>query len=82
VTETIIRYRTPPATRAEDARRVRFEQFMQTYWTQLQAWIAAAEYETCTTPFAGRSEELDHYRQAHPPMLFRDYLIASRGCPR
>jgi|GEM_PF-5622846 len=75
-------YKRQPASEVEAARRERFDAFMNVYWTAMQAWIAAAEWETCTTPFIGRSEELDNYRSANPPLLFKDYLLATAGEPR
>lgn len=51
-------------------------------WTGREAWCLAAESATNTQVGWGTSEELDNYMRDNPPPLFRDYLTASRGCPR
>ena len=77
-----VRYANPPTSLAERMRRQRFETFMQGYWTGREAWCLAAESATNTQVGWGTSEELDSYMRDNPPPLFRDYLTASRGCPR
>lgn len=62
---------------AEAARRRRFHNFMQIYYCARQAWVMAAEYAT-----SGYEWEMVQYKLENPPVLFKQYLIDSRGQPR
>ena len=76
------RYARPAVSPAEVARRARFETFMDVYYCAREAWMLAAEAATYTTPGLGHSEELDLWTEENPPLLFKEYLIRSRGEPR
>lgn len=62
---------------AERARRRRFQSFMDGYYTARQAWLSACESAT-----AMYATEVAEYRQGNPPMVFKRYLLDSRGMPR
>ena len=55
---------------------------MDVYYCAREAWMLAAEAATYTTPGLGHSEELDLWTEENPPLLFKEYLIRSRGEPR
>lgn len=61
----------------ERARRRRFRRFMETYWSARHAWVMACESAT-----ALYDAEVQEFKQQCPPVLFKDYLIGSRGAPR
>lgn len=67
----------PEVSEPEKARRRRFRRFMETYWTARQAWVEACEQAT-----AAYATEVEDYKLENPPVLFKDYLIQSRGMPR
>lgn len=62
---------------AEHARRQRFGHFMDTYYMARHAWLMACEAAT-----ACYAAEVTAYRQENPPMVFKRYLVESRGMPR
>lgn len=62
---------------AEKARRQRFFHFMTVYWCSRQAWVEAREYAT-----GMYAEEVERWEQDNPPVLFKNFLVASRGQPR
>lgn len=74
-----VRYhrRPEPPSEVERNRRKRFDNFMQTYWCSRAAWVADCESAT-----AMYEAEMDEYKEQNPPVLFKNYLIESRGMPR
>ena len=66
----------PEVSGPERARRRRFRRFLETYWTARQAWVEACEHET-----ALYQTEVEDYKLQHPPVLFKNYLIETKGQP-
>lgn len=64
-------------SKAEQARRVRFHQFMTVYWSARQSWLEAKESAT-----ANYEEEERAWVVNNPPVLFKQYLIDTAGQPR
>lgn len=62
---------------AEQARRARFRQFMDVYFWARHADLLAMEAAT-----AGYRAEVEAHKATNPPLVFKRYLIQSRGCPR
>ena len=71
------RRRPPTLTESELARRRRFGHFMDVYYSARDAWVLMAEQAT-----AGYEAEMAQFKEQCPPMLFKQYLIDSRGMPR
>ena len=71
------RARPRPASQLERNRRLRFDTFLDVYWTQREAYVRAREDRT-----NGFEVEMLLYAQQNPPFVFKDYLIASTGQPR
>lgn len=65
-------------SRAEQARRRRFQSFMETYYAARQADLDRLEHETCLYP----AEIRDWITQHGHPLYFKRYLIESKGLPR
>ena len=61
----------------EEARRRRFAQFMDAYRAARTADLLALEAAT-----ALYAAEVAEYVAEHPPLVFKRWLIGSRGCPR
>lgn len=66
-----------PMSAAEKARRHRFRQFMDAYYFARYADLLALEAAT-----AGYPAEVSAYVAERPPMVFKSWLIQSRGVPR
>lgn len=64
-------------TDAERARRRRFARFMEAYYAAREAWERACEHATALYP-----AEVREFHQDVPPVLFKRWLIDSRGMPR
>lgn len=71
------RRRPPTLTEVELARRRRFRHFMGVYYSARHAWVLMAEQAT-----AGYEAEMQMFKEQCPPVLFKQYLIDSRGMPR
>ena len=74
-----MKYRRPASSPAEEARRARFETFVDGYYFARHADLLQLEAET------GLYEaEVAGWKEAHPgrPLTFKAYLIGSRGMPR
>lgn len=67
----------PDVSDRERSRRRRFQRWMETYWMARQAWVEACEYAT-----ALYETEVADYKLTNPPVLFKDYLIDTKGQPR
>lgn len=62
---------------AERRRRHRFRRFMSEYYAARQADLLALEHAT-----GMYAAEVSEYLSQHPPMVFKRWLIESRGMPR